>query len=371
MLKKMSALALVVFPLSWGQSVYIDGARTVEKGINVCGADTGTASAYACAMPSGAVIRSYNPGVEYVFVAAHANTGIATLNIDGRGAKTIKKYGGTADLAAGDIALGSIVDVRFDGTNMQLLSPVANAVVGGSGSPTGTAGGDLTGTYPNPTLTSVNPSTGTFGSGSQIPVITVDGKGRITGISTASSGGFTPLSPNPAGSYGSSTTTPVLTINQYGQVTAASTVTSSGGAGGGGTVSALAAGALSGLPSTCTTGGVYFATDQPAGQQLYTCSAANIWTQSLSIGGNGMLAMTNGSLDILPNVVPRLTVTNAFTGLNSFAGGMQLPTTGTRPSCGVSTRGLEWVQQGDGTSTDDILQVCLLSHTSGYTWVNK
>lgn len=46
---------------------------------------------------------------------------------------------------------------------------------------TGSAGGDLTGTYPNPTLGAVG-SAGTYGSSTTIPVITTDSKGRVTGV---------------------------------------------------------------------------------------------------------------------------------------------------------------------------------------------
>jgi hypothetical protein len=46
---------------------------------------------------------------------------------------------------------------------------------------TGSAGGDLTGTYPNPTLGAVG-SAGTYGNSSTIPVITTDSKGRVTGV---------------------------------------------------------------------------------------------------------------------------------------------------------------------------------------------
>lgn len=46
-------------------------------------------------------------------------------------------------------------------------------------------------------------------------------------------------------------------------------------------------GLVSALPSTCTPGDLYFASDATAGQQIYECSSANIWTQQLNSGGGG------------------------------------------------------------------------------------
>ena len=50
--------------------------------------------------------------------------------------------------------------------------------------PAGVAGGDLTGTYPNPELASITTAQSGVGSPTVIPVLTVDAKGRVAGLTT-------------------------------------------------------------------------------------------------------------------------------------------------------------------------------------------
>lgn len=81
------------------------------------------------------------------------------------------------------------------GTNGQVLVVSAGALAWQTGTaPNGSAGGDLTGTYPNPTLAAAG-TAGTYGDATHIPVITTDSKGRVTGVTTA-----TPQATNSTGS---------------------------------------------------------------------------------------------------------------------------------------------------------------------------
>lgn len=68
---------------------------------------------------------AYRVGQVYVFIANAAITGAVTLNVDGLGAKAIKKRV-SLDLAAGDILEDQMVSVIFDGTNFQMLSDTSN-----------------------------------------------------------------------------------------------------------------------------------------------------------------------------------------------------------------------------------------------------
>lgn len=87
--------------------------------------DTGSANAYAIA-PSPA-ISAYAVGQIFSFEAANSNSGASTLNVNGVGTKNILKLNGATALASGDINVGQIIIVEYDGTEFQMLNPVANA----------------------------------------------------------------------------------------------------------------------------------------------------------------------------------------------------------------------------------------------------
>lgn len=66
-------------------------------------------------------ISSYATGLVVNFKVDTANTGTASLNVNGLGAKTIKKAS-DQDLVTGDIKANQVISVIYDGTNFQMQS---------------------------------------------------------------------------------------------------------------------------------------------------------------------------------------------------------------------------------------------------------
>jgi hypothetical protein len=87
--------------------------------------DTGVADAAQITLNP--VLGAYVSGQLINFKAIATNTGTMTLQVDALGPKTIKKLGGSSNLAAGDVLTGEIVSVIYDGTNFQLNSPLGKA----------------------------------------------------------------------------------------------------------------------------------------------------------------------------------------------------------------------------------------------------
>ena len=131
-------------------------------------ADTGSANAYVVTFSG--VSTAYSAGLRIQFKAGNANTGASTINVNAQGAKSITYQDGNA-LASGTIAVNSIVDVMYDGTQFLLMND-----------PAGATGGDVTGPA-SATDNAVVRFDGTTGKLVQNSVVTIaDSTGDISGV---------------------------------------------------------------------------------------------------------------------------------------------------------------------------------------------
>lgn len=178
----------------------INGSRVVEGAVNYC-ADAGVSDDYTCSLSP--AITSYVAGACYEFRANSSNLGVATLNLNGLGAKVIKKAAGgvTTDLADNDIRSGQMVNVCYDGTNMQMQSGLGNA------------GADATAVLSSTTLATNAP---VLGAANSRNVVSGSRSGTTTEFATVS---------------GTKTANKQLTFDANGNVVASSSDVGSGSSG--------------------------------------------------------------------------------------------------------------------------------------------
>jgi len=100
-------------------------ANVIQDGSYIYAADSVGTDSYAITLTP--AITAYVTGQMFNFKAGTANTAACTLNVNGLGAKDIKKNHDQA-LETGDIEVGSIVTVVYDGTNFQMQNTSAGSM---------------------------------------------------------------------------------------------------------------------------------------------------------------------------------------------------------------------------------------------------
>ena len=257
----------------------------------------------------------YTPGTGNGSVTSVATgTGLTGGPITGSGTISLANTAVTAG-TYGNATINGVFTVDAQGR----ITNASNVTISGT-TPGGTAGGDLSGSYPNPSLNTSGVVAGTYGSATISPQIAVDSKGRITSASNVTITGVSPGGtaggdltgsyPNPtlntsgvtAGIYGTASQVSQVTLDAKGRATSASNVAIAIGVAAvsgavPNTVNVLAGSGLSG--GGALTGNVTLSV------------TANSVNQNVTVQNNNVLVGSEPAINFIPGANITITTANS------------------------------------------------------------
>lgn len=258
----------------------------------------------------------------------------------------------------GIVRIGTIAGQVCDGADARLSN---------SRTPSGAAGGDLTGSYPSPALATSGVVAGTFGSSAAIPVLTVDAKGRVTSatlaIASISSAQITGLSASQVGAGITSAQIAGLSAAQVGTGLTSAQITGINvtqvGSLGANVSTFLQTPTSANLLATVTdetgTGTIVFSTSPTLATPTLTTPTINGYNEGVTTAGplssTYTLAITTSTVFVLTlaSATPCTFTMPTASANKSFVVYLKQPATGT-PTTAVFT-GVNWVNATPPTVT--------------------